>query len=175
MKNFLIVLSIVLMNVCVCSAQQKTDGGVRYNGNFGVNASAHYNDFSSGSLVSFETCHGVEFSKIAFCGVGTGVAYSLARDEFYIPVILEGDVILYNHWTVKPLASVKVKWLTGTSGTSTMTEFNPSIGVRFSKMTLSLGYSFAAAVDEITDSYGKVVNASYHSNCLTCGIAISIF
>lgn len=158
-------------------AQSNT--ALKYNGKFELAGMEVSNKDASGTGIAFYTTHGVDIKSKAFSGLGTGINYSFSVEDIFIPAFLQGDILIYDGSDLKPFASLKVGGLFCTSRSSNIFNFNPSIGIRYSKFALSVGYIHQYGVDKdnMSSPMGgpkHIIKSKYNYDGVTIGLIFSL-
>lgn len=156
-RYFITFISLCLFSCIACGTISAGDGKVLYNGTVLAGGASVFSKQGQGSLVSIETCHGIEIGKRGFCGIGTGASYSIATNEVLIPVFMTGAISLSDR-PVKPIVGTRIGALLNTERNSNMISLIPFVGIEYSKLVLSFGYEFLGAVDK---DWGNVGMGSY--------------
>lgn len=119
-----------------------------------------------GSVLNFQTTHGVAFSDGAFVGAGIGFLSDI--DDFYpmIPVFLKVSQSFCRNNTINPYASVSLGcYLNAPAGVALYA--SPELGIEVSRFRLFANYSFYQNTD---DCYWHG-NVGEKVRSLTVGIA----
>jgi hypothetical protein len=145
MKRIVLLLAGLALTTSLCNAQHPS---VRYSGDVGLYGCGVSGDYGKGSCISVETVHGVDIGKMTFVGIGSGINYSVSSDEFFVPAFIEGRVNLSRGKGLTPYISTKIGGLFCTSRSSNIATLNPSIGVKYSRLSISLGYMYMYFVDK---------------------------
>lgn len=174
--TFLVISVLFLFQV---TTYAQSSDALRYNGKFELAGIEVSNKNASGTNIAFYTTHGVEINRLAFVGLGTGVDYSFSVEDIFIPAFLQSDIVIYDGSELKPFASIKIGGLFCTSRSSNIFNFNPSIGIRYSKLALTVGYIHQYGVDKDKISYPvggftETIKSRYHYNGVTVGLTFSI-
>lgn len=105
----------------------------------------------------------------------------ILRRKIFIPAFLQlqGDILIYDGSDLKPFASLKVGGLFCTSRSSNIFNFNPSIGIRYSKFALSVGYIHQYGVDKdnMSSPMGgpkHIIKSKYNYDGVTIGLIFSL-
>lgn len=100
-----------------------------------------------GSVLNFQTTHGVAFSDGAFVGAGIGFLSDI--DDFYpmIPVFLKVSQSFCRNNTINPYASVSLGcYLNAPAGVALYA--SPELGIEVSRFRLFANYSFYQNTDD---------------------------
>lgn len=152
---------------------------LKYVGKFELAGMAVSNKDALGTGVALYATHGVDINSKAFIGLGTGVNYSFSLEDIFIPAFLQGDILIYDDSDLKPFASLKVGGLFCTSRSSNIFNFNPSIGIKYSKFALTVGYihQYGVDKDDISSPMGgpkQTIKSKYHYDGVTIGLIFSL-
>jgi hypothetical protein len=174
MKKIIFTLIAVFASI---SAIAQTS--LKYNGKFELAGMAVSNKDASGTGIAFHTIHGVDIKSKAFIGLGTGIDYSFSVEDVFIPAFLQGDIMIYDKTDLKPFASLRIGGLFCTSRSSNIFNFNPSIGIRYSKFALTVGYihQYGVDKDDMSSPMGgqaQTVKSKYSYDGVTVGLIFSI-
>ena len=135
-------------------------GEISLGDTFGLNA-------EYGSVLSFQTTHGVAFTDGAFVGAGIGVFTDM--DYLMIPIFLKVSQSFCRNNTIKPFVSFSLGlYLNSPEGVALYT--SPELGVEISRFRIFSSYSFY----QNTDDYYWNGEVGKRVSNLTMGVAFRL-
>lgn len=176
MKNLIkIIIAVVVLSTSVTLSSSAQN--VRYNGKFESNGSFSVKKNTSAGFFGLRTVHGVELGRTVFIGLGTGLEYAYVPKNILVPVFLQTDYTFSKSAKFKPYLSLRMGHIfTGEHGHGL--DVNPSFGLKFSRIGLSVGYRHLFINEEVHNysGYGpSTVNVLSDLGCLSFGMTVSIF
>ncbi|MDD7456747.1 MAG: hypothetical protein PUK70_10995 [Bacteroidales bacterium] len=92
----------------------------------------------------------------------------LLVEDIFIPAFLQSDIVIYDGSDLKPFASIRIGGLFCTSRTSNIFNFNPSLGIPYSKMPLTVGYihQYGVVKDNVSNTMGGTTTGTIKSHII---------